>query len=179
MVAMRSIFYIFITLTTALHLNFFVVKQAYGSISGKNICTEHALVLNGAGIRTKYFIELYSADLYVNEKRSNSYELLSMNEALCMRLKIISSKITTDIMINAIQKGFKKSTNSNIESINNEINTFTTWLNQEIIEGGEFEFLYVPDEITYILKNNVSLVKIENKNFASALFGIWIGENPV
>ena len=87
MVAMRSIFYIFITLTTALHLNFFVVKQVYGSISGKNICTEHALVLNGAGIRTKYFIELYSADLYVNEKRSNSYELLSMNEAFMYATK--------------------------------------------------------------------------------------------
>ena len=96
-----------------------------------------------------------------------------------MRLKIISSKITIDIMINAIQKGFKKSTNSNIESINDEINTFTTWLNQEIIEGDEFEFLYVPDETTYILKNNVSLGEIKNKNFASALFGIWIGENPI
>ena len=42
-----------------------------------------------------------------------------------------------------------------------------------------FEFSFLPDDKTQTSKNNQLLGEINNKKFASALFGIWLGNNPV
>lgn len=142
-------------------------------------CSGQTLSLNGAGVRKKLFIKLYVATLYTQTKSSDEQQLLSMNQPLCIRLHITSAKITSEKLVKATREGFDKSTQGNTTVIAEEIESFLTWLNKPIKKGDVFEFSFLPDDKTQTSKNNQLLGEINNKKFASALFGIWLGSNPV
>lgn len=116
-------------------------------------CADQKLQLNGFGTRKKLFIKLYVASLYVQEQVRDASQFLEMIQASCMRLHITSSKITSKKMIKATREGFEKSTQGNTAPIENGMKKFLSWLEQPIKKGDEFEF-------------------------ASALFGIWLGDMP-
>ena len=148
------------------------------SIDDTAICSGEKLILNGAGIRKKIFIKLYVASLYVENKTDQEKQLLEMNQALCMRLHITSAKITAEKMVKATREGFEKSTQNNTAPIADEIETFLNWLKQPIKKGDFFEFSFTPTDTTVVSKNNQSLGEISNKEFSTALFGIWLGSSP-
>ena len=141
-------------------------------------CADQELQLNGFGARKKLFIKLYVASLYVQEQISDASQFLEMTQASCMRLHITSSKITSKKMIKATREGFEKSTQGNTAPIENEMKKFLSWLEQPIKKGDEFEFAFIPHNVTYVSKNGTELGVIENKEFSSALFGIWLGDMP-
>jgi len=141
-------------------------------------CAKQELQLNGFGDRKKLFIKLYVASLYVQEKVNEGSLFLEMSQASCMRLNITSSKITSEKMIKATREGFEKSTQGNTAPIENEIKTFLSWLEQPIKKGDEFEFAFVPHNAIQVTKNSKQMGVIENKEFATALFGIWLGDMP-
>lgn len=149
------------------------------SIDGTTICSAQTLSLNGAGVRKKLFIKLYVATLYTQTKSSDEKQLLTMGQALCMRLHITSLKITSEKMVKATRDGFEKSTQGNTAEIKEEIKTLLTWLGSPIKKGDIFEFSFTPDEKTQVFKNDLVLGEFDNQKFASALFGIWLGSNPV
>ena len=163
---------------------FFTFSASYAEDKNKIVipqtttCAGQELQLNGFGVRKKLFIKLYTASLYVQEKNSDADELLQMTQASCMRLHITSSKITSKKMINATREGFKSSTKGNTAPIEAEINAFLSWLKQPIKKGDIFEFAFLPHNVTHVSKNTAELGSIENKAFASALFGIWLGDMP-
>jgi hypothetical protein len=137
---------------------------------------EQALQLNGFGDRKKFFIKLYVASLYVQEKISDGSLFLELAQASCLRLNITSSKITSEKMIKATREGFDKSTQGNIAPIEAEIGTFLSWFEQLIKKGDEFEFAFIPHNATHVSKNGKLLGTVESKEFSKALFGIWLGE---
>ena len=149
------------------------------AVKDKAECSGQELSLNGAGIRKKLFIKLYVATLYVKIKTTEGEQLLNMNQELCMRLHITSAKITSEKMIKATREGFGKSTQGDTDSIAREIETFLSWLKQPIKKGDVFEFSFTPRNSTQISKNDQLLGEISNKEFSTALFGIWLGSNPV
>ncbi len=81
-------------------------------------------------------------------------------------------------MIKATREGFEKSTQGNTAPIENEMKTFLSWLEQPIKKGDEFEFAFIPHNVTHVSKNGSKLGVIESKEFSSALFGIWLGDMP-
>ena len=141
-------------------------------------CAEQKLQLNGFGDRKKFFIKLYVASLYVQEKVHDGNAFLKMSQAACMRLNITSSKITSEKMIKATREGFENATQGNTAPIEAEIETFLSWLEQPIKKGDEFEFAFIPHNATHVSKNGQLVGTIESKEFSQALFGIWLGDMP-
>ena len=147
-------------------------------ISPTTTCANQELQLNGFGDRKKFFIKLYVASLYVQEKLTDGGLFLEMTQASCMRLNITSSKITSEKMIKATREGFDNSTQGNTAPIEKEITAFLSWLEQPIKKGDEFEFSFTPHNVTHVAKNGIALGTIESKEFSAALFGIWLGDMP-
>ncbi len=141
-------------------------------------CTGQELQLNGWGTRKKLFIKLYVASLYVQKKINDADQFLEMEQASCIRMQITSSKITSEKMIKATREGFEKSTKGNTAPIESEIEKFFSWLKQPIKKDDVLEFSFSPHNTTHVIKNDQELGVIENKQFAAALFGIWLGEMP-
>ena len=90
------------------------------------------LILNGAGVRTKFFMRRYVGGLYLEQKRSEPKQLIEADEPMAIRLHITSSLITSEKMEKVIRKGFVKFTGGKIASIEAQIETFISVFRDKI-----------------------------------------------
>ena len=91
-----------------------------------------SLVLNGGGIREKFWIDLYIGGLYLTQKESNAQTIIEANQPMAIYLEIVSGLITSEKMIEAVDEGFEKSTQGNIEPFKNEIESVVESLFKKI-----------------------------------------------
>lgn len=137
------------------------------------------LVLNGRGERTKLFITLYEAGLYLQEKSRDAQSIIEADRPMAMRLIIESSMITSQKMEKATLEGFEKSTGGNTVPLEKEIREFISVFREEIKEKDIYEMLYRPGSGVVVQKNGQVSALISGLVFKKALFGIWLGPNSV
>lgn len=147
-------------------------------IPSKLTIENQELVLNGVGVRSKYFMDLYVGSLFVNSKESNSATIIDANKSMMIQLDIISGMITSEKMTDAINEGFEKSVKMISEDVSPGIQAFKSVFKEEIEDGDNFQFLYIPESGVHVFKNNIFLKKIEGYPFKRALFAIWLGNEP-
>jgi hypothetical protein len=141
---------------------------------------ESSLNLNGAGIRKKVFFKLYTAGLYTPSKSTDGAALASAEAPIGIRLQITSGMVSSENMSEAITEGFEKSTGGKTAPIKSKIDKFIATFKQDpITEGNVFELFYVPGKGVETYKNGKLLTTIEGQDFKKALFGIWLGSDPV
>ncbi|MCK7543300.1 chalcone isomerase family protein [Marinobacter bryozoorum] len=136
------------------------------------------LTLNGAGTRSKFFIELYVAALYLPESSSDNQAILAADEHQAIALHVTSGRINSDNMTEATLEGFEKSTDGNLAPIQGEVDQLLQVFADEINEGDVFDLVYVPGEGVQVIKNGQLGDTIGDRAFKEALFGIWIGDDP-
>jgi len=137
------------------------------------------LMLNGQGTRVKFFMKVYDTSLYLGSQSSNAEEILSSDEAMAIRLDVTSTMVTTDAMKDALNSGLVKSTGNNTSTITNEIEQLISTFNSDVTDSDFFEFIYMPDTGTNVLKNSTYIDTIPGIEFKKAFFGIWLSKNPI
>jgi len=136
------------------------------------------LVLNGAGVRKKFFFKLYVGSLYLEEKTQEADAVIPADSPMAIRLTIISGKINSDNMTEATLEGFDKATGGNTQPLQAEIDQFMAAFEERIVEGDQFTLLYVPQGGVKVYKNGELKTTVTGLAFNRALFGIWLGEEP-
>jgi len=136
------------------------------------------LVLNGAGIRTKFFLKVYVTGLYLKQKNNDARNILNADEPMAVRLHITSGLVDSEKMESAVREGFEKSTNGNIAPIKNKIEGFINIFRSKINKNDVYEFFYLPDKGVEVYKNGVLSAVIKGLEFKKDLFGIWLGDKP-
>lgn len=138
------------------------------------------LELNGGGIRSKYFFDLYTAGLYLEQKSKDANAIVEADEMMAIHLEVTSSLITSDRMADAIKEGFEKSTDGNTAFVQDRIDELLkTFSNEAINLSDVFDIVYVPDLGTQTYKNGLLKSTIAGLDFKLALFGIWLSDDPV
>ena len=137
------------------------------------------LHLKGTGTRVNLWMDMYTLGLFVSDTKQEASLIVSNNETAVIRLSIISGLITAEKMDKAIREGFEKSTQGKPEAIQNEIEAFLNIFKQGVEKKDLFQFTYQPESGTSISKNGKQLASIEGLAFKKALWGIWLGSNPV
>lgn len=136
------------------------------------------LLLNGAGVRTKFFLKLYVGSLYLQEKNSSAEKIIQADEPMVIRLQIISSMISGEKMDKASREGFDKSTHGKIEPIKERIEKFIAVFQEKININDVYDLIYLPVQGVEVHKNGKLHSVIEGLDFKEALFGIWLGDQP-
>lgn len=136
------------------------------------------LALNGAGVRKKFFFDLYVASLYLQEKSGDPEQVIAADAPMAIRLDIVSDKINSANMTEATLEGFEKSTGGNAQPLQEKINQFLAAFAEEIHKGDRFTLLYTPEEGVKAYKNGNLKTTITDLAFKRALFGIWLGHEP-
>jgi len=138
------------------------------------------LILNGAGIRTKLFFKLYTSGLFVTAKSKNGNEIAAADKPTAFRLTITSGMISSENMSEAVQEGFGKSMKGNTAPLQAKINEFINTFKKEAIkENDVFEMWYLPGVGVKTYKNGKLQSTIAGLDFKKALFGMWLGDDPV
>jgi hypothetical protein len=139
---------------------------------------ETTLVINGAGIREKYFMDLYVGTLYLKAKNADAQKIMSADEAMCIKLQIVSGMITSEKMTKAVDEGFIKSTNNNTAALATKIKQFKDVFSQKINKGDVFDIVYETAKGVVVYKNGKAAATIGGMDFKKALFGIWLCNDP-
>ena len=139
---------------------------------------EHRFVLNGSGARTKAFLELYVAGLYLTRPNSNSSNIIAAEEPMAIRIKITSGFVSQTSLVDSLEDGFKKVSGGDTREIRKEINQFRECFKDEIKKGDFFEMVYLPNQGVSVSKNGKLMGTIAGAKFKQALFGIWLSDKP-
>lgn len=137
-------------------------------------------LLNGAGIREKFFIDLYTIGLYVKGKSTSGSSILNSNKNKFVKIVVVSGLITADRFNKGMDEGFEKSTNKNVAPIKSEIAQLKKGFGSDFNVGDEFDVYFAGTGETKIFKAGKLTITIKaNKVFQKALLGMWIGSDPV
>lgn len=136
------------------------------------------LTLNGAGTRSKFFLDLYVGSLYVPEPGHDGAAIIAADEPQVISLHIISGMITSERMTKATREGFEASTGGKLAAIQEDVDRFMGVFRDEIREGDVFDLAYVPGQGVQVFKNGDLKDTVGGLAFKKALFGIWLSEHP-
>ena len=137
------------------------------------------LVLNGAGVRTKWFVEGYIAALYLTEKTNIAESVIEADAPMAVRLIITSNMITPKRMTDSTRDGFVSSTGGNIAPIENEVEELISAFKDKVEEGDVFDLVYLPNHGVTVYRNGEEKTNVKGLEFKKALFGIWISERGI
>jgi hypothetical protein len=139
------------------------------------------LVLNGAGLRSKFFFKVYVAALYLPEKETAADAIITADEpqriALYM-LRDLGEKRFMDAFIEAIEANHSK---AEMAMLNDQITQMRNifHLVEDVHSGDLITMDYVPGIGTQISVNGVTYGTIVGEMFHRALLKIWIGTHAV
>lgn len=144
-------------------------KQTFG---------QHEMMLNGAGVREKFWMDMYAGGLYVTEKVNNAQKVMDGDKPMAIKIHIVSGLISSKKMSDAVEEGFENSTKGKTEAYRKKIDQFKAFFSEEIQKQDVFDITYQPEKGIVVYKNNKKLGTIEGFDFKKALFGIWFCDEP-
>ncbi|MFW0737422.1 MULTISPECIES: chalcone isomerase family protein [unclassified Flavobacterium] len=138
------------------------------------------LQLNGAGGRSKMWLEVYVQALYLSQLSQDPQFIIDSDTEMAIRIEITSSMVSSGKLTKAMNAGFEKSAGSNLAELRPRIEQFKTYLSDMITEKDVFVLAYNPlDQTINVYKNENLKGKISGFDFKKALFGIWLSDKPV
>ena len=140
------------------------------------------LVLNGAGIRTRFFVKVYVGALYLPEKKSSATEVLALKGAKRVSMTMLRD-LTAQQLADALNEGFAANNppadQERYKGQLAELLAVMTALGQA--KSAEVIALdFVPDSGTRVLVNGAAKGKpIPDEGFYRAILKVWLGDKPV
>lgn len=139
---------------------------------------QQRLVLNGAGVRMKTLLELYTAGLYLTEASRDPAAVIAADEPMALRIKITSGFVTQSNLVESLEEGFKNVLRGDTRELRGEIDQFRALFKDEIKKGDVFDMVYLPQHGLIVNKNGKYVGGIAGMPFKRALFGIWLSDKP-
>lgn len=140
------------------------------------------LQLNGAGIRYKFIVKVYTAGLYLSTKASTTAEVLAAHGP-----KRIHIQMLREVDGNELGKLFTKGMEANaprdefVKSINGVLKLSEVFATRKaLVAGDNFSVDYLPGVGSTLQLNGKPLLSepIKEPEFFSALLRIWLGDKP-
>ncbi len=134
--------------------------------------------LQGAGVREKFWIDLYAIGNYTLKRYPSAESLIQADHPMLLRLVIVSSLITEERMRESIIEGFQKSLGDDYPAMQRQVEHFINLFAGDIHKGEKIILVYDPNQGTVIYRNGQQKGVISGYSFKKALWGIWFGDNP-
>ena len=135
-----------------------------------------ALVLNGTATRKKFIVKVYVAGLYLPARETDAERILAADEPRHLVMQFVHD-VDKGKMCNAWNEGLEKNTPDASSELKAQFETLCSYM-EDIKKGEQFVFTYLPGTGTRVSVKGVEKGTIEGKEFADALFKVWIGPHP-
>ncbi|HKD19881.1 MAG TPA: chalcone isomerase family protein [Thermoanaerobaculia bacterium] len=153
-----------------------------GSVEGVRIpdtvtVGDKTLKLNGAGVRKKMIVRVYACALYLENLNKDAAAIIASNETKSMRLKMMRA-VEGPKISGAIVEGFQNNSGSQMASLRERLDKLAKMI-PDVKEGDEIALTWVPGQGTVVNVRGTNTGTIDGRDFADALFAVWLGPNPV
>ncbi|MBI2212922.1 MAG: chalcone isomerase family protein [Acidobacteria bacterium] len=140
------------------------------TVEGKQV------VLNGMGLRTKLTFKVYVAGLYLENATQNANAILSSDQIRRVEM-VMMRDLDKGKISEAVNSGFEKNSKSKLPELKARLDQFNAGLT-DLKEGDKLVITYIPSK-GINLQSGAKSIAIEGKDFADALFAVWLGQYPV
>ena len=134
------------------------------------------LVLNGGGIRKKFFIKVYVGGLYLVAKQGDAAAIITSDSARRMVLHFLYGVSKSQIS-EAWEEGLRDNTPNASAEVKANFTKLVSWM-EPIDKGKQLVFTYVPGGGTIVEVNGVAKGTLPGKATADAIVATWIGPKP-
>jgi len=137
------------------------------------------LKLNGAGIRSKFFFDIYIAELYLEQPAKTTEDVVTAAGAKRMVMHFLHKEVGKDKLIAAWNEGFEGNTEADsLAGLKDRIAEFNA-LFTDVKKGDLIVLDYTPEKGTAVSIAGQPKGSIPGKDFNDALLRIWLGKKPV
>lgn len=137
------------------------------------------MALNGAGIRSKFFFDIYIAELYLEEPSANVDTILASDGSRRMVMHFLYKEVGKDKIVEGWNEGFSGNSKSeDVAVLQSRIDKFNEMF-EDVKKGDRIELDYVPGKGTVVRIGGTVKGAVAGKDFNDALLLIWLGEKPV
>jgi len=141
------------------------------TISGKT------LRLNGEGVLKKFFFfKVYSVGLYLQNPTQDAQAAITTDEAKRIVIEMLRDVSRQDF-VDALERGMKRNSPQAMPALRARLDRLKDVL-PALKKGNVLDFTYLPGAGT-LLRGQVREITIPGKDFADALFSVWLGSKPV
>jgi hypothetical protein len=135
-----------------------------------------ALVLNGMGLRKKFFVKVYVGGFYLPAKEHSPAKILAADAPRRMTLHFVYS-VSAQQMCDAWQEGLADNTPSASPEVKTGFRTLCGSM-EDIPKGHELVLTYLPGQGTQVEINGKAKGTLPGKPTADAIAATWIGPHP-
>ncbi len=137
------------------------------------------LVLNGAGLRTKTFlkVKVYVAALYVTERSKDPAAIVALDAPKAVRLTLMRD-VDRASFVGSLRDGFAANSPTQAQALAPKLKQLEDAMPADVKEGQVITVAYVPGTGTTVTVEGGPSSTIAGKDFADALFRVWLGPKP-
>jgi len=168
----------------SLLLLFFLPVGGYAQeVAGVNVPEQITLAntplkLNGAGIRTKFFFDIYVGALYLPQKTKDAKTAINMKGPKRVLMHFLYKKVDKEKIVEGWTDSFKDNhTREQFKVLEAKLDAFNK-LFVTVRRGDRIELDFLPETGTQVSINGQIKGNIPGEAFYSALLSVWLGEEP-
>lgn len=168
-------------LTLALLASLLATSAFAGQLEGVSLSDSvtvegKELKLNGMGLRRKFVFNVYVAGLYVESPSGDGAAILSKDEIRRVDMVMLRD-LDRKSIVDALRMGVEKNAGDRHESLKERMEKFAAVI-PDLKKGQALTVVYLPGKGTRVEGQGQSYTA-EGKEFADALFSVWVGKFPV
>ncbi len=135
-----------------------------------------ALVLDGLGLRKKFFVKVYVGALYLPAKERSPAKVMAADAPRRMAFHFLYG-VSAQQMCDAWKEGLADNTPAAGAEVKAGFTALCGYM-EEIPKGNEMALTYVPGQGTRVEVNGKAKGTIPGKATADAILATWIGPHP-
>ena len=141
--------------------------------------SDTTLVLNGSGVREKFFLDIYIGALYLPAKTPDASAILSDDGPASVLMHILYSELSKEKITGGWNDGLEANLpDTEMQALRPRLEEFYS-LFQTLKKGDELRIDYIPETGTEVRINGKWQGVVKGNDFCRALLKIWIGTHPI
>jgi hypothetical protein len=155
-----------------------VAKEREGVVAPPTIQVEgRPLQLAGMGLRKKLWVKVYLASLYLEGPSEDAVQVIASDQIKRVQMNMLRD-LERGKIVEAVQQGFEKNSGPQMPRLQERLDRFLRAI-PDLRGGQTIVITYLPGRGTVIKPGSGEEVSLPGKDFADALFSVWLGQNPV
>jgi hypothetical protein len=134
-----------------------------------------ALVLNGMGLREKFYFDIYVGSLYLPAKTTSSSAAITQDVCKRLSMTFLYAAVSKAQLAEAYDEALPHLANS--AAVKARFDILKSYLS-DVVAGDVITFDYVPGTGTTVVVKGSTRGTITGKDFMEALWAVYLGTHP-
>jgi len=147
-------------------------------VPGTAVVAGQSLQLNGAGVRTKFFFDIYVGALYLRHPAHEAKEAIEGAGPKRVSMYFLYGEVGQKKLTDGWVEGFEKNqSKAAMDRLRPRLSQFNAMFGNTL-KGDVYIFDFLPDGDTTVTLKGREKGRIQGEDFQRALLAVWLGKHP-